>query len=105
MKARPLKRTPVGYSLCAPGEATHVLLSVPGPFPNRILPVRGHYTGREPSWEWNGDTDRPTLNPSILTWSDQARCHSYVRDGRVQFLPDSTHEFARQTVDLLEVEP
>ncbi len=29
-------------------------------------------------------------------------CHSFVRDGRIQFLGDCTHELAGQTVDLPE---
>jgi hypothetical protein len=29
-------------------------------------------------------------------------CHSFVTDGRIQFLEDCTHELAGQTVDLPE---
>lgn len=32
------------------------------------------------------------------------RCHSFVRDGRIQFLADCTHALAGQTVDLPEIE-
>jgi len=32
------------------------------------------------------------------------RCHSFVTDGRIQFLSDCTHEMAGQTVDLPPVE-
>ena len=28
------------------------------------------------------------------------RCHSFVRSGRIEFLSDSTHALAGQTVDL-----
>ena len=31
-------------------------------------------------------------------------CHSFVTDGRIQFLADSNHALAGQTVDLPEVE-
>jgi len=31
-------------------------------------------------------------------------CHSFVRNGRIQFLNDSTHELAGQTVDLPDVD-
>lgn len=31
------------------------------------------------------------------------RCHTWVNDGKAQFLPDSTHEHAGKTLDLLEV--
>ena len=33
------------------------------------------------------------------------RGHSYVTDGRIQYLSDCTHPLAGQTVDLPDVEP
>lgn len=78
-----------------------------------------------PSWTFNGDLERPTFSPSLLirgyeflTDEEHARlmrgepivwrplvCHSFVTDGRIQFLADSTHALAGQTVDLPEVTP
>lgn len=61
-------------------------------------------------WEWNGDRERPTLSPSILvTWTwgaerAERRCHSFVREGRIEFLSDCTHALAGQTVELAEIE-
>lgn len=53
-------------------------------------------------WTWNGDTERPTLTPSILVTSGCAedRCHSFVTDGRIQFLADCGHSLAGQTVEI-----
>lgn len=55
-------------------------------------------------WTFNGDLEKPTVSPSILVTYDGAdkktRCHSFIRDGRIEFLGDSTHELAGQTVDL-----
>jgi hypothetical protein len=79
-------------------------------------------------WGFNGDFEKPTLTPSVLLrstkftdlgnrqhreWIDAGYpkrdepfdsvphvCHSFVTDGRIQFLGDSTHEFAGQTVEL-----
>jgi hypothetical protein len=31
-------------------------------------------------------------------------CHSFVRDGRIEFLSDCTHSLAGQTVELPEIE-
>ncbi|MBB5885453.1 hypothetical protein DYQ93_11510 [Xanthomonas sp. LMG 8992] len=68
-----------------------------------------HYTGKA-QWGFNGDLTRPTLSPSILStyhWGPertQVVCHSFVRDGQIQFLGDCTHALAGQTVDLPEVE-
>ena len=80
-------------------------------------------------WKFNGDYERPTFSPSILVtsghyatesaaakaghcycnWKERfgteppfrcSRCHSFVRDGQIQFLTDCTHELAGKTVPL-----
>lgn len=62
--------------------------------------------GAGPRWQWNGNVDRPTFSPSILVrypWGSpqvEKICHSYVTDGRIQFLSDCTHILAGQTVDI-----
>jgi len=118
MKARPLKETKRPsdgnsvYVPCEPSEATHLLIRTPGPWPTRILPVVHGNTTRAGTgcWSWNGDVEKPTLKPSILTGnephhaSNGRKCHSFVNDGTIQFLSDSTHEFAGKTMDLLDVE-
>ena len=84
-----------------------------------------HGEGPGPRWTWNGNADKPTFTPSVLVtgvqpvtdeqhaaWMagaplpapQQMRCHSFVTDGRIQFLSDCTHEMAGQTVDLPPVE-
>jgi len=81
-------------------------------------------------WGFNGNLDRPTFSPSILSrsghyanghaecWCNMADrmpsesnhpewcyiCHSFVRDGRIEFLSDCTHAFAGQTVELPEID-
>lgn len=57
-------------------------------------------------WKYNGNADRPTLEPSVLLHGNPAapRCHSFVRDGKIQFLGDCTHALKGQTVDLPELE-
>lgn len=56
-------------------------------------------------WTWNGSMDRPTLSPSVLvrfTRHDAAVvCHSFVREGVVEFLGDCTHALAGQRVAML----
>lgn len=95
MKAKPCKNLNgevVAYTIDCPGcggfHVVHVAHSNPGA-----------------NWQFNGDTERPTFTPSLLVNRDFShpgvpRCHSFVRDGRIQFLGDSTHELAGQTVDL-----
>lgn len=58
--------------------------------------------GPGPRWGYNDNPGKPTFTPSILvTWpSLTKRCHSFVTDGRIQFLGDCTHALAGQTVDI-----
>lgn len=73
-------------------------------------------------WTWNGNREKPTISPSILargkrtvtdTEADRImagekvvipefRCHSFVKEGKIQFLGDCTHDMKNQTVDLPE---
>jgi hypothetical protein len=107
VKARPLIATETGYRECEVAEATHVMLNMPGPIPTRIIPVmiKGTREGTG-NWTWNGDTEKPTLKPSILSrgGGGDHRCHTFVNDGMVQFLGDCSHELAGQTLPLLEVD-
>lgn len=52
-------------------------------------------------WKFNGDLKKPTFTPSLLVHA-QYICHSFIKDGKIQFLNDCTHELAGQTVDLEE---
>jgi hypothetical protein len=81
--------------------------------------------GSGPNWGYNDNPEAPTFTLSILVRSGHyalhARegdcwctprpdgeawgfkcgiCHSFVTDGRIQFLTDSTHALAGQTVPL-----
>lgn len=62
-----------------------------------------------PSWTFNGKLDLPTLFPSINatrkfpSGRPTERCHSWVRDGRIEFLSDCTHALAGKTVELPEL--
>ena len=99
----------------------------PGCGNRHILPVGPGNGGVYARWQFNGDLDRPTFTPSVLAsgskitldadgeWSGEWErdatgntipyvCHSFVTDGRIQFLGDCTHALAGQTVDMLEVQ-
>jgi hypothetical protein len=110
MKAQPLKVENGEWINCAPEEATHVRIYRPGPAGKMALPVllKGQREGT-PCWTWNGDCDRPTLRPSVLTrgvYSDGKDhvCHSWITDGQIHFLEDCTHSLAGQTLDLLDLQ-
>lgn len=69
----------------------------------------------KPHWGFNGDMERPSFTPSVLSTCDEWQgddvpakkhvCHSFVgcngaAPGQIIFLGDSTHELANKTVDL-----
>ena len=63
------------------------------------------------AWAFSGDPEKPTFSPSILVQGSnedgqRMRCHSFVRDGKIEFLSDCTHELRGMTVPLerLDVE-
>ena len=52
-------------------------------------------------WFWNGSLARPTFSPSLMIGDGTSHaCHSYVTDGKIQFLRDSHHSLSGQTVEL-----
>lgn len=109
MKAKPVKLIyGEGYVDVPIAEATHITLNFPGPVGVLTLPVilKGTREGTG-CWTWNGDTEKPTLRPSVLTQGAREdgpyRCHTWVNDGQAQFLSDCSHELRGQTVDMLEV--
>lgn len=82
--------------------------------------------GDPPVWGYNGNPEAPTFTPSIRAsgraleldaegwWSGEWKrdangetipsvCHSFITDGQVQYLSDSTHHLAGQTVPLEDI--
>lgn len=106
--------------------ANHLVFQCPGCKEPHVITVNS-----ERSWKWNGSLEQPTFTPSVLVTSGHyrdhwkqgencwctyyaehpekekhfqcQRCHSFVTDGRIMFLTDSTHALAGQTVELPEV--
>lgn len=91
--------------------------------------AHGVTVNRPGSWGWNGSLEMPTITPSILVRSTEMTeagwlqyeawkrdeigcpqgfdsrptiCHSFVTDGRIQYLDDCTHNLTAQTVDIPE---
>lgn len=86
-------------------------------------PACGEFHLFDTRWTFNGDMEKPTFRASMLVkggdipphradlpdarflsggngWSDSAVCHSFVTDGKIEFLSDCTHHLAGKTVDL-----
>lgn len=57
-------------------------------------------------WGFNGNLDAPTFTPSIVTNKDKPEimCHSFVTDGKIQYLGDSFHSLKNLTIELTEME-
>lgn len=59
-------------------------------------------------WTFNDDLDSPTISPSLLVrknWGPEHEkrvCHSFIREGQIEFLGDCTHKLKDQTVDIPE---
>lgn len=74
--------------------------------PGLPCPVQINVTGPHPVWGWNEDVYNPTFTPSILTrlpWGEERKeiCnHVFVRNGKIQYLGDCSHEYAGKTIDL-----
>ena len=55
-------------------------------------------------WTFNGDYEKPTINPSLLVRYKMPQgdkvCHSFIRDGKIQYLGDCTHGMAGKTVEI-----
>lgn len=92
-----------------PGCKTSHIIATVKPFENGAV------------WAFNNDFDKPTFSPSLLIrtgkyvpghedFDDEGfkdmsqRCHSYIRDGKILYLNDCTHELKGQTVELPDVE-
>ena len=62
--------------------------------------VRGE--GPKPKWAWDGKT---TFSPSLLVSDNEGTlCHSFVKDGKIQFLGDCKHDLKNQTIEIPEWE-
>ena len=67
-----------------------------------------------PIWSFNNNVDKPTISPSLLVrypanpnatddfkeWRKERICHSFIKDGNIQFLGDCTHDLAGKTVEI-----
>ncbi len=55
-----------------------------------------------PNWTFNDNFIKPTFNPSVLVTGHNPiyRCHSFITDGKIQFLEDCSHKLVGKTVEL-----
>ena len=59
----------------------------------------GDIVPRGPVWSFNGDMEKPTVRASLLV-KGQFTCHSFITDGKIEYLGDCTHNLAGKTVEM-----
>lgn len=95
--------SPVLYeALSASAERGALLMfHCPGCECGHLIQVNKPPGNKQASWDWDGNAEAPTFSPSIFVDPHgEAKCHSFVRNGQIEFLPDSHHALAGQTVPL-----
>lgn len=79
-----------GFSFYCPGCKTH-----------HYIQTHKDFT---PCWDFNGDVEKPTVSPSVLvrggSKGNDHVCHSFIKDGLIQFLSDCSHSLRNQTVEI-----
>jgi hypothetical protein len=83
----PINNSPGKYVFFCPGCQTGHMINVD--------PSQG-----KPCHTLTGTLDKPTVRASVLTNSYLPRCHSFITNGRIEFLRDCEHDLAGKTVDL-----
>lgn len=115
------------YSSTPNGQDEFVKIFCPGCNGEHHLQIKHIETDpRRPVWGFNNDLNSPTFTPSLLVrtgvhvegdnykerlpeadheWylKESKICHSFITNGNIQFLGDSTHALAGQTVELPEL--
>lgn len=99
-------------------EEKHVAFMCIGCGQEHAVPTKGMH-----GWSFNQSLAQPTLMPSVLVrWStpkgysnenpapkgydgeeENHVCHSFVTDGKIQYLDDCTHQYKGQTIELPEM--
>lgn len=55
-----------------------------------------------PMWKWNLSFEKPTFSPSLMCDRGDVdkQCHSFIKDGMIQFLNDCAHKLKGTTVEI-----
>lgn len=93
------------------GQNIGYLFVCPGCEDAHFVTVAPHRAENGASWQFNGNPDRPTFQPSILSIAEpnpasgrlKRVCHSFVTDGKIRFLGDCTHDLAGSRVEMPDI--
>ena len=103
------------------GDGNHYGYTFPCPGCNSVHQIFDQESvSQGPKWDFNGNQDKPTFSPSLKVthrhpvghdsnnpapagydgpYQDDV-CHSFITDGKIQFLDDCYHDLAGQTVPM-----
>ena len=94
------------------GNESRLLFYCPGCKSAHTIPVTG-----ERSWQWNGDFEKPTVNPSFRAYlpampgdgtylghPEKTLCHVIITEGVLNFCGDNPHEFNAKSVPMVDLE-
>lgn len=75
-----------------------------------ILPIAFYcpgcemYHGIDKTWQITFSEEKPTVHPSVrvqyYNGKKDMTCHLFIKDGKIQYLMDSTHNLAGKIVDM-----
>ncbi len=55
------------------------------------------------TWDFNGNVNYPTLNPSVL-YLEHPRCHSFITNGVIEYMTDCDHWLSGRKAMLPEID-
>lgn len=111
MLSKVLRKTEQGFAhKCPACNELHYLKSIPG---------------ERPFWQFDGNAEKPTFNPSVKVTSGHfvegfkgpncwcnyepdegfrcSICHYFIRNGNIEYCGDSTHSLSGKVVPLPEI--
>lgn len=97
------QRSALDHTAGEGGLAHSVEWHCPGCNTLHCVPIKGSATQGGQRWTWNDRIGRPILSPSVH-FKDPPVCHSFVQEGKIQFLSDCGHALAGQTVPMIDEE-
>lgn len=102
MKAQPMRREGNSYTPCDNNDVTHLRFKYKNEEGERMLPVQLSGTRKNTgNWSWNGDTEKPTIMPSIATdFGNGLKCHVWLNSGVIRHLTDCTCGLSGEFQDL-----
>ena len=59
-----------------------------------------------PKWTWNGNFEKPTVSPSIITSPHDPRikCHLQIICGELKYFTDSRHYLSGISISMVDLE-